>query len=83
MGLLDYLWDWVYFLFYLPFGKKRRLVLIGLDNAGKTSTLTRLATGRMSNPLPTNHPSMFRDEERRGERNKDVKRKDIGVDGIG
>eukprot|EP00026_Physarum_polycephalum_P018487 Phypoly_transcript_20094.p1 GENE.Phypoly_transcript_20094~~Phypoly_transcript_20094.p1 ORF type:complete len:145 (+),score=19.71 Phypoly_transcript_20094:130-564(+) len=56
MGILDYIWDWVYYLFYLPWGKKGKLVLIGLDNAGKTSTLNRLATGRMSNPLPTNQP---------------------------
>lgn len=41
MGLLDFIWDWVYYLFYLPWGKKGRLVLIGLDNAGKTSTLIR------------------------------------------
>lgn len=57
MGFTEYLWGWVtYFQAYFQWSKKCTLVLIGLDNAGKTSTLIRLSTDRMSNPVPTQMP---------------------------
>jgi hypothetical protein len=39
------------------YNKEGKLLLLGLDNAGKTTLLKRLTDGRMSEPSPTFHPS--------------------------
>ena len=52
-------WDWVHSaLEYLGLrGKAGKLLLLGLDNAGKTSLLRRLLHGDMEHHLPTLHPT--------------------------
>jgi GTP-binding protein SAR1 len=53
-----WLFDQVYsFLAWLGiFRKQARLVFLGLDNAGKSTLLHRLSTGRLAQPSPTAQP---------------------------
>eukprot|EP00736_Rhodelphis_marinus_P013779 Rmarinus@m.24632 len=56
MGLLDFLWS---LLAQLGLWKKSASILIiGLDNAGKTTLLYRLKTGKVMMHLPTQRPKL-------------------------
>lgn len=42
--------------------KSGKLLLLGLDNAGKTTLLSVLKAGHITQPMPTLHPSKQADE---------------------
>ena len=55
----DWFWDWINeVLDYLGLrSKSGKLLLLGLDNAGKTTLVRRLVTGAMEQHEPTLHPT--------------------------
>lgn len=54
-----FIWDWFTGLLkYLGLYKKSgKILLLGLDNAGKTTLLSVLKEGHMTQPVPTLHPT--------------------------
>lgn len=55
MGLWDWLGSLVEYLQQLWQKKQGTLVMLGLDNAGKTTLLQMLIEGRLGQNQPTNH----------------------------
>lgn len=55
MFLVNWLWDTLYSLGLA--NKKASLVLLGLDNAGKTTLMHMLRDNRMVQHMPTHHPT--------------------------
>lgn len=55
MGLWDWLWDWLYSLGLWK--KEATVLLLGLDNAGKTTLLNKLKTGKIGRFPPTQRPA--------------------------
>ena len=55
MGLWDWLGSLVEYVQQLWKTKQGTLVILGLDNAGKTTLLQRLTEGRLRQNLPTMH----------------------------
>ncbi|KAL3876678.1 hypothetical protein ACJMK2_034482 [Sinanodonta woodiana] len=51
---MAFFWDWIKnILAYFGFGRQAKLLLIGLDNAGKSTLMDRLASGRIIQHPPT------------------------------
>ncbi|KAK3601861.1 hypothetical protein CHS0354_041784 [Potamilus streckersoni] len=49
-----FFWDWIRnIIAYFGFGRQAKLLLIGLDNAGKSTLMDRLASGRLIQHPPT------------------------------
>ncbi|XP_060071547.1 GTP-binding protein SAR1-like [Ylistrum balloti] len=49
-----FLWDWLHsLLYYFGFNRNAKIVIVGLDNAGKSTLLNMLKTGRAAQFPPT------------------------------
>lgn len=56
MELLNYFWSFLYKLGLLK--KEATILLLGLDNAGKTTMLGKLKDGNIKRFIPTQRPGM-------------------------